>query len=89
VGRGARARGRLPRPSDAPPRPARYNSSVRIPLLIITVLFLAGLAALTVYDISSNGVTPLDVVSVIIIAFFGVAIVGALATRPPEDPSDL
>ncbi len=61
---------------------------MRITLLIVTVLFLAGLAALTVYDVASNGVTPLDVVSVIIIAFFGVAIVGALATRPPEDGSE-
>jgi hypothetical protein len=62
---------------------------MRIPLLIVTVLFLLGLSYLTVYDVSHNGVTPLDVVSVLLIAFFGVAIVGALATRPPEDgPSD-
>jgi hypothetical protein len=58
---------------------------MRIVLLFVTILFLGGLAALTVYDIVSNGVTPLDIVSVLIIAFFGVTIVGALATRPPED----
>ena len=63
---------------------------MRIALLIVTVLFLAGLAALTVYDVASNGVTPLDVVSVLIIVFFGVTIIGALTHRPPEDgPTDL
>ncbi len=63
---------------------------MRIALLVVVLLFLGGLAALTVYDVSSNGVTPLDVVSVIIIAFFGVALVGALASRPSEDgPSDV
>ncbi len=63
---------------------------MRIALLCVVLLFLAGLVALVIYDVSSNGVTPLDVVAVIIIAFFGVALVGALATRPPEDgPSDV
>jgi cytochrome c biogenesis protein CcdA len=63
---------------------------MRLVLLAVTVLFLLGLAFLTADDIAHNGVTPLDVVSVLIIAFFGVAIVGALATRPPEDqPGDL
>jgi hypothetical protein len=63
---------------------------MRIALLSVVLLFLAGLAALTVYDVSSDGLTPLDVVSIIIIAFFGVALVGALATRPPEDgPNDV
>jgi uncharacterized membrane protein YeaQ/YmgE (transglycosylase-associated protein family) len=63
---------------------------MRIALLFVVVLFLAGLIALTVYDVSSNGVTPLDVVSGLIIAFFGVALIGALSTRPPEDgPTDV
>jgi hypothetical protein len=63
---------------------------MRIVLLIVTILFLLGLSFLTVYDISHNGVTPLDIVSILIIAFFGVALVGALSTRPPEDgPSEL
>lgn len=62
---------------------------MRIALLLVTILFLAGLAFLTVFDVAHNGVTPLDVVSILIIAFFGVAIVGALATRPPHDgPAD-
>ncbi len=59
----------------------------RVVLLVVTVLFLLALAFLTVYDVAHNGVTPLDVVSVMIIAFFGVAIVGALSTRPPGDGS--
>ena len=63
---------------------------MRIALLLVTIVFIGGLIALTVYDVASNGVTPLDVVSAVIIAFFGVAIVGALASRPPEDgPTDL
>jgi cytochrome c biogenesis protein CcdA len=60
---------------------------MRVVLLVVTVVFLLGLAFLTVYDVAHNGVTPLDVVSVVIIAFFGVAIVGALSTRPPQDGS--
>jgi hypothetical protein len=63
---------------------------MRYALLLVVLLFLGGLIALTVYDVSLNGLTPLDVVSVILIAFFGVALIGALSTRPPKDgPTDL
>ena len=58
---------------------------MRLILLSVTILFLLGLAALTVDDVVHNGLTPLDVVSVIIIAFFGIAIVGALSARPTGD----
>lgn len=62
---------------------------MRIALLIVVILFLAGLTFLTADDVAHNGVTPLDIVSLVIIGFFGVALVGALATRPPEDgPTD-
>ncbi|HET9074355.1 MAG TPA: hypothetical protein VFN48_07230 [Solirubrobacteraceae bacterium] len=60
---------------------------MRLALLAVVLLFLAGLTFLTAYDVAHNGVTPLDVVSLVIIAFFGVALVGALTSRPPEDGS--
>ncbi|WP_249010818.1 hypothetical protein [Conexibacter sp. DBS9H8] len=55
---------------------------MRLVLLIVTIAFICGLIALTVDDISVNGVTPLDVVALLIVAFFAVAIVGALRARP-------
>lgn len=52
-------------------------------LLIITLLFIAALAALTATDVARNGPTPLDVVSIMILVFFSIGIVGALrAPRP-------
>jgi hypothetical protein len=47
-------------------------------LLVVTLLFIAALAAMTAFDISQNGPTPLDVVAILIIGLFGVGIVGAL-----------
>jgi hypothetical protein len=55
---------------------------MRRTLLAVTLLFMAGLLAATVYDVSRNGVTPIDLVSVLIVGFFGVAIVGALRVPP-------
>jgi len=57
---------------------------MRQTILVVTVVFLLGLFAMTVYDISLNGVTPIDVVSVLIIGFFAVTIVGALRVPPNE-----
>ena len=56
------------------------------PLLIVTVVFIIGLVALTVSDLVQNGVTPISVVSVVIVAFFWVAIVGALREKRPPTP---
>lgn len=55
---------------------------MRRALLLITLVFIAGLAALTVIDLANNGVSPLDVVSFMILALFSVAIVGALRQPP-------
>ena len=52
-------------------------------ILAITLAFIAGLAALTVKDIIDNGVTPLSFVSIMILVFFSIAIVGAL--RAPRE----
>jgi hypothetical protein len=57
---------------------------MRRTMLAVTLLFIGGLLAATVYDVSRNGLSPIDLVSVLIIAFFGVAIVGALRV-PPND----
>lgn len=51
---------------------------MRRTLLIVTLLFIAALAAMTAFDISKNGLTPLDVVSILIIGLFWIGIVGAL-----------
>lgn len=47
-------------------------------LLVVTLLFIAGLTALTVLDMVNNGVNALSVVSFVILLFFWVAIGGAL-----------
>ncbi len=55
-------------------------------LLLVTLLFIVALTLMTAYDISQNGVTPLDVISIMIIGLFGVGIVGALREqRPPPE----
>jgi hypothetical protein len=52
-------------------------------LLVITLAFIAALGVLTVDDFVDYGVTPLGVISVLILVFFSIAIVGALwAPRP-------
>jgi hypothetical protein len=47
-------------------------------ILLVTLLFIAGLTALTVLDMVHSGVNALSVVSFVILLFFWVAIVGAL-----------
>jgi hypothetical protein len=47
-------------------------------ILVVTLLFIAGLTALTVLDMVHNGVNALSVVSFVILLFFWVAIGGAL-----------
>ncbi len=58
---------------------------MRIAILVVVLAFIAMLAALTVVDIATYGLTPLDVVAVLILALFATAIVGALRARPPSD----
>jgi hypothetical protein len=55
------------------------------PLLIVTLVFIVGLAALTVSDLIQNGVTPIAVVSIAILAFFSVTIVNALRSPGPHE----
>jgi hypothetical protein len=57
---------------------------MRTVVLIVALLFIAMLAALTVLDVIHYGVTPLDVVSVLILVLFLTGIVGALRNPPQE-----
>jgi hypothetical protein len=57
---------------------------VRVPVLAIAVVFIAFLAFLTIRDFVRYGVTPLGVVSVMILALFMIGILGALR-RPPNE----
>ena len=51
-------------------------------VLIITLVFIVVLAALTIDDLVQNGPTPLSLVSILILVFFSIGIVGALRTPP-------
>ena len=57
--------------------------SKRRVLLAVTVAFIAALAVLTGIDLARNGVSALDLISILILVFFAIAIVGAL--RAPRD----
>jgi hypothetical protein len=56
----------------------------RVVVLSITIVFIAGLATLTVTDFVNNGVTVVGVLAVLILVLFAVGIVGALRHPPPE-----
>jgi hypothetical protein len=51
---------------------------VRLLVLTIALLFDAALAALTVRDIHTHGVTPVAVLAVMIVVVFTIGIIGAL-----------
>lgn len=57
-------------------------------LLVLALVFIAGLAVLTAVDISRYGVTALDVLAILILVLFSTGIVGALRQRPPGPPED-
>jgi len=53
-------------------------------VLTVALLFIAMLAALTVSDVVHYGVTPLDVLSVLILILFLTGIIGALRNPPQQ-----
>jgi hypothetical protein len=57
---------------------------LRIVVLTVALLFTAGLAVLTAIDLARYGVTAIDVLAVIVLALFAVAIISALRQPPPE-----
>ncbi len=57
---------------------------MRASVLVITLLFIAGLAVLTGLDFARHGVTLIGILAVFILVLFGIGIVGALMHPPSE-----
>jgi len=57
---------------------------VRGAILIVALLFIAGLATLTVIDMVRYGVSVVDVLAILILVLFMTGIVGALRQPPAE-----
>ena len=53
-------------------------------VLLLSLVMICGLAFLTVSVAIEDGVTPLVVVSGIILALLGFGVLGALTTPPPD-----
>ncbi len=58
---------------------------MRTVLLLVALVFIAGFGLLTALDISRYGLTPLDVLAILILILFCTGIVGALTHRRPHD----
>ena len=50
--------------------------------LILVALFVALLAALTLVEVSRNGLGPLSIVSILIVAMFVIGLLGAFRNPP-------
>jgi hypothetical protein len=59
--------------------------TARVVILGAALLFIALLAALTVYVAVTSGVSVLTPVALLVLGMFGSGIVGALRHPPPED----
>ena len=57
---------------------------MRIPVLVIALLFIAGLGVLTGMDIARYGLTVLSVLAILVLVLFMIGIVGALRQPPRE-----
>jgi len=57
---------------------------VRVAVLTIVLLFIAGLGVLTGLDLARNGVTVVGILAVLILVLFLVGIVGALRQPPHQ-----
>ncbi|MHB8691753.1 MAG: hypothetical protein ACYDHH_10940 [Solirubrobacteraceae bacterium] len=57
---------------------------MRLTLLILSVSFTAMMVVLVIVDVSTYGVSPLDVLAVPILALLATALIGALRKRPPN-----
>jgi hypothetical protein len=55
---------------------------VRIVVFALALVFIVGMAVLTVLDISRNGITGLGVVGVFVVIVVGVGVIGALTESP-------
>ncbi len=59
---------------------------MRIIVLAIALLFTAAFWLLTALDIVHNGFSPLDVIAILILMLFTIALVGASRNPPPPPP---
>ena len=59
--------------------------SARTAILGAALLFIALLAALTVYVCVTSGISVLTPVALLVLGLFGAGVVGALLQPPPED----
>jgi NADH:ubiquinone oxidoreductase subunit 6 (subunit J) len=57
---------------------------VRAAVLVVALLFIAGLGVLTAIDIVRYGVTALSVLAIMVLVLFMIGIVGALREPPHE-----
>jgi hypothetical protein len=57
---------------------------LRSVVLTLVLVFIAILTALTVFDVVTYGLSPLDVLAVMILALFATGIIGALREPPQE-----
>jgi hypothetical protein len=57
---------------------------VRAAVLVVALLFIAGLGVLTALDIVRYGVTALSVLAIMVLVLFMIGIVGALREPPHE-----
>ncbi len=55
---------------------------MRVPVLVIALLFIVGLGVLTGIDIARYGVTVLSVLAILVLVLFMIGIVGALREPP-------
>jgi peptidoglycan/LPS O-acetylase OafA/YrhL len=57
---------------------------VRLALLITSISFTAMMVVLVIVDVSTYGVSPLDVLAVPIVGLLATALIGALRKKPRD-----
>jgi hypothetical protein len=57
---------------------------MRVPVLVIALLFIVGLGVLTGIDIARYGLTVLSVLAILVLVLFMIGIVGALREPPRQ-----
>ena len=52
--------------------------------LLLVVAFIALLGVLTAVEIARNGLSPLGVISILVLAMFAIGLIGAFRSPPPD-----
>jgi hypothetical protein len=55
----------------------------RVVVLVLTLAFVVGFAALTIHAVAEQGVTLATLVSLVVLVLLGVGVIGALRNPPP------